>query len=91
MFKQASVDRAITATQNKIRAKGYSIKTEKAYCRWLVRYIRWLDNHGAGNPEQKIEGFLTDLANTGSGVSPNTQRQAGIKLNIDTGANHEPY
>ena len=60
--------------KNTMRLQHKSIKTERTYLHWLYRYGAWYKNHPQLTIQQKIAGFLTDLAKTG--VSANTQRQA---------------
>ena len=59
-----------------MRTKRYSIKTEKSYLNWIVRYIRF---HNLKHPEKlggrEVSEFLTYLANTRK-VSASTQNQA---------------
>jgi integron integrase len=61
-----------------MRLKHYSIHTERTYCEWIRRYVKYHqmegreDLHGG---EKKIEQFLTHLA-VKSNVSPATQNQA---------------
>lgn len=61
-----------------MRLKHYSIRTERCYCDWIRRYIKFHhmgsreDLHGA---EPKIEEFLSDLAVNGH-VAASTQNQA---------------
>ncbi len=55
----------------------YAYRTEKTYCDWIVRYIKF---HGANiHPKymgkSEIEAFLSDLA-TDKNVSASTQKQA---------------
>jgi integron integrase len=61
---------------DKMRLKHYSLRTEKAYKSWIIRYIRF---HGMKNPsdmgERDVEAFLTDLA-VNKNVSKSTQNQA---------------
>ncbi len=61
-----------------LRLHHYAIRTERAYCDWVRRYVKF---HGmksradlAGG-QVKVEAFLTDLAVRGQ-VSPSTQNQA---------------
>ncbi|MGK0261054.1 MAG: site-specific recombinase XerD, partial [Candidatus Azotimanducaceae bacterium] len=62
--------------RNAIRVRGYSIRTERAYVSWAVRFIKF---HGTRHPqeldEQDINAFLTHLA-VRQDVAPNTQNQA---------------
>ena len=59
-----------------IRVRGYSIRTERAYVNWVVRFVRF---HGSRHPEElnedDITAFLTHLA-VNQDVAPNTQNQA---------------
>src|SRR5262249_31080733 len=59
-----------------IRLRHHSPRTEKAYCAWIRRYIRF---HGCDHPRElgpeAIEAFLTHLA-TEDHVSASTQNQA---------------
>lgn len=61
-----------------MRLKHYSIHTERQYCDWIAKYVRY---HGMRSREdmrngaQKIEQFLTYLA-THKQVAPATQNQA---------------
>lgn len=61
-----------------LRLKHYSIRTERSYCDWIRRYIKFHrmhsreDLHGG---EAKMELFLSDLAVTGH-VAAATQNQA---------------
>lgn len=59
-----------------LRARHYSRRTERAYCLWVRRFIRF---HGMRHPadmgEPDINAFLTHLA-TDAHVSASTQMQA---------------
>ncbi len=54
-----------------MRLKHYSIRTERSYCDWIRRYIKF---HGMrcredlNGGEAKIEQFLSDLAGNYSGL-----------------------
>jgi integron integrase len=58
------------------RLKHYSVRTERTYCDWIERFIRF---HGMRHPaemaEPEVSEFLTDLARVGN-VSASTQNQA---------------
>jgi hypothetical protein len=61
-----------------MRFRHYSIHTERAYCEWIKRYVRFhrmTSREDLSGGEQKIEAFLTDLAVNGM-VAPATQNQA---------------
>ena len=61
-----------------LRLKHYAIRTERCYCDWIRRYIRF---HGMRSREEllpgteKVELFLSDLAINGH-VAASTQNQA---------------
>ncbi len=61
-----------------MRLKHYSIRTERAYCDWMRRYLKF---HGMRSraelqpAEEKRELFLSDLAAQGK-VAASTQNQA---------------
>ena len=59
-----------------MRLKHYSLRTEKSYCDWVERFIRF---HRMRHPRemaaQEVEAFLTDLARR-QNVAPSTQNQA---------------
>jgi integron integrase len=59
-----------------LRSRHYSRHTEQAYCRWVVRYLRF---HGLRHPaemaEPELNAFVTHLA-VADHVSASTQTQA---------------
>jgi integron integrase len=59
-----------------IRVRHYSIRTERSYIDWIVRYIHFhRKRHPKDMGETEVAEFLTDLA-TRQGVAANTQNQA---------------
>jgi integron integrase len=59
-----------------IRLKHYSLRTERTYCDWIERFIRFHQmRHPAEMNELEVGEFLTDLARTAN-VSASTQNQA---------------
>ena len=61
-----------------MRLKHYSIHTERTYCDWIKRFVRFhqmSSRDDLKNGEQKIEAFLTHLA-VKENVAPSTQNQA---------------
>jgi len=62
--------------RNRIRVKGYSIRTEKTYVSWVKRFILF---HGKRHPQEmgkpEIETFLSYLA-VNLNVAASTQNQA---------------
>ena len=65
-------------TRKIMRLRHYSIHTERAYCDWIKRYVRYHGMTGRGdlkNGEAKIEAFLTHLA-MDTDVAPSTQIRA---------------
>ena len=60
-----------------MRLHHYSIHTERIYCDWIKRYIKYhrmTCREELMNGEAKIESFLTHLA-VDKDVSPSTQNQ----------------
>jgi integron integrase len=59
-----------------LRLKHYSLRTERSYCDWIERFIRF---HGKRHPremgEAEVSEFLTHLARDGQ-VAASTQNQA---------------
>ena len=61
-----------------LRLKHYSIRTERCYCGWIRRYVRFHNMRAREDlsaAESKIEMFLSDLAVNGQ-VAASTQNQA---------------
>jgi integron integrase len=73
---EATEPKLMDRMRGRIRVKHYSIRTERAYCDWVKRYIIF---HGKRHPKelgaQDVESFLTNLAVNGK-VSASTQNQA---------------
>ena len=62
--------------RRRIRLKGYSIRTERAYVSWIKRYILFHDKrHPQDMGKDEIENFLSHLA-IKQKVSKSTQNQA---------------
>lgn len=73
------LEMAIEKTRDVIRRKHLSLSTEENYLQWLRRFSRFvLARCPEGNPEQKMEAFLTQLAR--QDVSASTQNQAFCAL-----------
>lgn len=61
-----------------MRLHHYSIHTERSYCDWIKRYVKFHNmqsREDLKNGESKIEQYLTQLA-VKENVSPSTQNQA---------------
>ena len=61
-----------------MRLKHYALQTERIYCDWIKRYIKFhkmRDRSALSNGEDKIESFLTHLA-MDANVAASTQNQA---------------
>ena len=62
--------------QDLMRVKHYSLRTERSYCDWIERFIRF---HRMRHPSEmaaaEVGEFLTHLARDGH-VSASTQNQA---------------
>ncbi|NHO66035.1 integron integrase [Aestuariicella hydrocarbonica] len=66
----------IESVRHTIRAKNYSVRTEKTYLHWIIRYIRFHQyQHPDTLNEFHIRTFLEHLA-INRRVSPNTQKTA---------------
>jgi len=74
------LESAIQATRDIIRRKHLAQATEENYCQWIARFGRFVSERCQPNekPEQKMEGFLTQL--TRQDVSASTQNQAFCAL-----------
>jgi len=68
--------RLLDQVRDQIRLKHYSIRTERVYCEWIKRYVRF---HNYRHPSEmgaaEVEAFLSDLA-VRRDVSASTQNQA---------------
>ncbi len=61
-----------------LRTQRYAARTEKAYCDWVRRYVKFHEMKSRADlvdGTRKVEAFLTHLAVAGE-VSPSTQNQA---------------
>ena len=59
-----------------MRVKHYSLRTERTYCDWVERFIRFHKlRHPREMGEMEVAEFLTDLARNGR-VAASTQNQA---------------
>ncbi|MEX1010745.1 MAG: site-specific integrase [Balneolaceae bacterium] len=66
----------IDKVRREIRRRNYSYSTEKHYCRWIIRFIRFYQlNHPQNLKEKDIVEFLNHLALSGN-VAASTQNQA---------------
>jgi integrase len=66
----------LESVREHLRAKRYSLKTEKSYLRWIKAFIRYHDyQHPEKLKESDIDDYLSYLANT-KRVSASTQNQA---------------
>jgi integron integrase len=63
-------------TRDAMRLKHYSIRTERSYCDWIERFIRFHNlRHPSEMGAEEVAEFLTDLARNGK-VAAATQNQA---------------
>ena len=68
--------RLLDRVRDVMRLKHYSLRTERTYCDWIKRFIRFHEmRHPAEMAELEVGEFLTDLARAGN-VSASTQNQA---------------
>lgn len=79
MSRGNSKKNLLTETQDLMRRLHYSIHTERAYCDWILRYIRFHHMQVRETlfiePEKKVEDYLTHLA-VQANVATSTQNQA---------------
>jgi len=77
--ENTSTDRKLLdEVRNVMRLRHYSIHTERTYCDWIKRYIRYhrmTSRQDLIDGEAKIEAFLTHLA-VDKAVASSTQNQA---------------
>jgi integrase len=75
--------RLLDQVREVMRLKHYAIRTERSYCDWIRRYLRFhhmkVRDDLLASPEAKIEEFLSDLAVNGQ-VAASTQNQAFYAL-----------
>ena len=58
-----------------LRARHYSLRTERTYCDWVERFIRYHHlRHPREMGEAEVTAFLTHLARDGN-VAASTQNQ----------------
>jgi site-specific recombinase XerD len=68
--------RLLECLADEVRLRHYSPRTERAYIRWVRRFVRFHGNrHPAELGSDEVQRFLTDLAVNGQ-VSASTQSQA---------------
>ena len=71
--QNAQKPRLMKRFHEKMRRGSYSIRTEKTYREWILKYIKF---HGTRNPLEmgvpEVEAFLTDLATPWRGARPTT-------------------
>lgn len=69
----------LTETRDLMRRLHYSIHTERAYCDWIARFVRFHHMQARETlfvePEKKVEDYLTYLA-VQANVAAATQNQA---------------
>lgn len=76
---EASMDkpkRLLDQVRDVMRLKHYSLRTERSYCEWIERFIRFHRmRHPREMSEAEVSAFLTHLARDGQ-VAASTQNQA---------------
>lgn len=76
LFPGRPVPRLHTALIGELRARHYSLRTERAYVHWVRRFVRFHDGrHPRELREADVNEFLTHLAVEGR-VAASTQNQA---------------
>src|SRR4051794_7298967 len=65
--------RLLDQVRDVIRVRHYSLRTERTYCDWIVRFIRFHNlRHPRDMAETEVTAFLTHLARKGK-VAASTQ------------------
>jgi len=81
---QGKPKKLLDQVRDVLRFKHYSLRTERTYCDWIARFIRF---HGKRHPSemgaQEVGQFLTHLAREGK-VAASTQNQALSALLFDS-------
>src|SRR5207248_7845941 len=68
--------RLLDQVRDTMRLGHYSLRTERSYCDWIERFIRFHNlRHPREMAEREISQFLTHLAREGK-VAASTQNQA---------------
>lgn len=68
----AQKEQEMTKLADKIRAKGYSLETERSYIPAVSKFIDFICSYSWSpdtTPEQKVEAYLTQVACTGAAAS----------------------
>src|SRR5256885_2113850 len=72
----ANKPRLLDQVRDVIRVRHYSLRTERTYCDWIVRFIRFHNlRHPRDMGDAEVTAFLTHLARKGK-VAASTQNQA---------------
>ena len=76
-FRPDSNLRLMDQVKQVLRYHHYSYRTERTYCDWILRYVKFHGGktHPTNMGKKEVEGFLSHLASRGK-VSASTQRQA---------------
>ncbi|MGA3285105.1 MAG: integron integrase [Verrucomicrobiota bacterium] len=70
--------RLLDEVRDMMRVRRYALRTERAYCDWIRRYVKFHEmtcREDLADGKEKVEMFLTHLAVRGN-VAPSTQNQA---------------
>jgi integron integrase len=70
--------RLLDQVRDLMRVRRYALRTERSYCDWIRRYVKFHGMKGRDDlvgGKEKVEAFLTHLA-VENKVSPSTQNQA---------------
>jgi integron integrase len=71
-----SKSKLLEQLRHEIRRRNYSYKTEQAYTRWVVRFVKYFGlTHPSKLTDQDVEKYLNHLANERN-VAAGTQNQA---------------
>ncbi|MDP2857805.1 MAG: integron integrase [Bacillota bacterium] len=80
MPRYPQTERLLTDVRRVLRTRGYSVRTEQTYLRWIARFMgRSGHPHPSNLSKEHVEAFLSGLANEAR-VSPKTRNQAASAL-----------
>ncbi len=74
------LDLVLQKVRGAIRLRHLSLSTEESYCGWIVRYSRFVIERcdPQWTPEQKMEAFLTQIAQQDAAASTQNQALAAL-------------
>ncbi|MHB1193844.1 MAG: integron integrase [Longimicrobiales bacterium] len=79
MARYPQTEQLLAELKQILRTRGYSVRTEETYARWVARFLSDADHpHREALGKEHVERFLTRL--TESSVAPKTRNQAASAI-----------